>query len=365
MEVIMKKFSGVLILLIVGTLLSCSDPASSPAKTVSSPPPAKSWVVSTLAGSTRGFADGAGTEARFNYPYGMAVDASGNLYVADYYSHRIRRITPAGEVSTFAGSGTAGSADGLGTSAQFKFPTGVAVDSSGNLYVADRDNHLIRKITAAGEVSTFAGSSAGFADGAGTAAKFNKPTGVAVDSSGNVYIGDQSNHRIRGITSGGLVSTLAGSTQGYMDGAGTSAQFRFPYGVAVDASVNVYVADYSNHLIRKITPAGEVSTFAGSGTAGSADGLGTSAQFSSPSGVAVDASDNVYVADLNNHLIRKITAAGEVSTFAGTGTAGFADGAAGTAQFKAPIAVTVDAAGNVYVADYSNHLIRKIEYKVP
>jgi sugar lactone lactonase YvrE len=267
-------------------------------------------TVSTLAGSgTLGFANGSGTAATFNYPIGVAVDSGGNVYVADKNNHRIRKITPAGVVSTFAGSGTEGFLNGTGTAAQFNHPIGVAVDSEGNVYVADTYNHRIRKITPQGVVSTFAGNGTeGFADGTGTAAQFYNPAGVAVDGAGNVYVADTYNHRIRKITPQGEVSTLAGSgTEGFADGTGTAAQFRGPIGVAVDGEGNVYVADESNHRIRKITPAGEVSTFAGSGTEGFLNGTGTTAQFNHPSGVALDSDGNVYVADESNHRIRKIT----------------------------------------------------------
>jgi len=184
------------------------------------------------------------------------VDSSGNVYVADLYNHRIRKITPAGVVSTFAGTGSAGHADGTGTEAQFNLPYGVAVDSSGNVYVGDLDNHRIRKITPAGVVSTLAGSTEGFADGTGTETRFSYPGRVAVDSSDNVFVADSGNHRIRRITPAGVVSTFAGTgIRGHADGTATTAQFNYPTGVAVDSSGNVYVADFSNHRIRKITPA--------------------------------------------------------------------------------------------------------------
>jgi len=320
-------------------------------------------TVSTFAGSgTAGFADGTGTAALFNTPSGVALDASGNVYVADRENNRIRKITPAGVVTTLAGSGTFGFADGAGATAQFRTPNGVAVDASGNVYVADVNNHRIRKITPAGVVSTFAGSGErGSANGTGTAAQFDYPRDVATDASGNVYVADIYCGLIRKITPAGVVSTLAGSgTSGFADGAGTAAQFNNPLGVAIDASGNVYVGDYSNHRIRKITPAGVVTTFAGSGTAGFANGTGTTAQFNNPVGITLDASGNVYVADGGNHRIRKITPAGVVTTFAGSGTAGFADGAGTTAQFSNPSGVALDASGNVYVADRTNHRIRKI-----
>ncbi|HIF27927.1 MAG TPA: hypothetical protein EYQ40_05270, partial [Candidatus Marinimicrobia bacterium] len=249
----------------------------------------------------------------------------------------ITALTSTPEVTTLAGSGSQGSANGTGTAAAFYLPTDVALDGSGNVYVGDQYNHLIRKITSGGVVSTLAGSgSQGSTNGTGTAASFYKPSGVAVDGSGNVYVADKDNHLIRKITSGGVVTTLAGSgSVGSANGTGTAASFNYPSGVAVDGSGNVYVGDWGNHLIRKITSAGVVSTFAGSGSAGSANGTGTAATFNHPYGVAVDGSGNVYVADyLGNHLIRKITSAGVVTTLAGSGSSGSANGTGTAASFN-------------------------------
>jgi len=314
------------------------------------------------------------------------VDSSGNVYVADNGNHRIRKIAEKDDgiwtVSTLAGSGAEGYQDGAAASAQFNLPIGVAVDSSGNVYVADRGSNRIRKITKENDgtwtVGTTAGSgTVGYQDGAAASAQFNFPTGVALDSSGNVYVADESNHRIRKFTEDDgtwEVSTLAGSgTVGYQDGAAASARFFFPAGVAVDSSGNVYVADNANHRIRKITEedggAWTVSTLAGSGTAGHQDGAAATAQFNLPSGVALDSSGNVYVADNGNSHIRKITeedgGAWTVSTLAGSGTAGHQNGAAATAQFHTPSGVALDSSGNVYVADNGNSRIRKMEYRVP
>ena len=324
---------------------------------------AQAATVATLAGTgTAGSTNGPAASASFNLPFGVAVDGSGNLYVADYGNNRIRRITAAGVVSTLAGSGVTGSTDGPGASASFNGPTSVAVDASGTVYVADYFNHKVRRITAAGVVSTLAGTgSAGTADGTGASAAFNQPNGVAVDAGGAVYVADRGNHKIRRITAAGVVSTLAGTgSAGSTDGPAASASFNLPNAVAIDASGTVYVCDKGNQKIRRITAAGVVSTLAGTGTVGNTDGTGTSAAFNNPGGVAVDVSGTVYVADFGNHKIRQITAAGVVSTLAGTGNAGSTDGPAASASFNRPNGVAVDGSGMVYVADQSNHKIRKI-----
>lgn len=315
-------------------------------------------IVSTLAGSTDGYTDGTGTAAKFSYPSGVAVDGNGTVYVADINNHRIRKITMEGLVTTLAGS-TVGYSDGTGAAAKFCLPNDIAVDGNGNVYVADTYNHRIRKITPEGVVSTLAGSTAGYADGTGIVAKFFNPFGIGVDGNGNVFVADTYNHRIRKITSEGVVSTLAGSTDGYADGTGALAKFSNPFGIAVDGSGNFYVADTYNNRIRKITPQGEVSTLAGS-TSGYVNGTGTAAKFYSPTGVAVDGNGNVYVADTYNHRIRKITPQGEVSSLAGSGQ-GYTNGTGIAAKFYFPYDVAVNAISNVYVADYNNHRVRKIE----
>ncbi|MCE2994181.1 MAG: IPT/TIG domain-containing protein [Cyclobacteriaceae bacterium] len=317
-------------------------------------------TVSTFAGSGEGSADGSGTSAQFKKPHDLVFDANGNLFVTDGDNHKIRRITTTGDVSTFAGS-SYGFTDGSGNTAQFQFIKGIAIDVNRNLYVADENSQRIRKITSGGEVSTLAGNgSEGSGDNTvGISAQFRYPSGVAVDASGNIYVADKDNHRIRKIVPSGEVSTFAGSSEGAADGNGTSAQFKKPYDAVFDASGNMYVTDSDNHKIRKITPAGEVSTFAGS-SYGFSDGPGATAQFQFIKGIAIDANGNLYVADENSHRIRKITPAGVVSTLAGTGSEGFADGAGSTAQFNYPTGVAVDANGNVYVADKDNHKIRKI-----
>ncbi len=332
-------------------------PSPIPASTMS-PLLTLSGVVTTLAGSTQGYADDTGAAAQFSGSTGVAVDAAGNVYVADNYNHRIRKVSPTGVVTTLAGS-TQGYADGTGAAAQCNNPSGVAVDVAGNVYVADWGNNRIRKVSPAGVVTTLAGSTQGYADGTGAAAKFDGPVGVAVDAAGNVYAADSSNRRICKVSPAGVVTTLAGSTKGYADGTGAAAKFDDPAGVAVDASGNVYVADWGNNRIRKVSPVGVVTTLAGS-TRGYSDGTGASAKFSNPTGVAVDEAGNVYVADWGNNRIRKVSPAGVVTTLAGS-TKGYADGTGAAAQFSLPKAVAIDGAGTIYVGDHGNHRIRKIQ----
>jgi sugar lactone lactonase YvrE len=309
-------------------------------------------IVTTLAGSgNASYADGQGAAASFSGPLGIAVDGSGNLYVAEYQGHRIRKITANGTVTTLAGSGNATFADGQGTSASFNTPAEVAVDQIGNLYIADFQNNRIRKVTPSGNVTTLANVDA--------------PTSVALDGSGNVYFNESSlqgsNNKVHKITPNGTITTLAGAGMGYADGQGTAARFNsYLRGLAVDTSGNIYVADTNNNRIRKIAPDGIVTTLAGSGNSGYADGQGAAASFYRPSGLAVDASGNVYVADQLNHRIRKITPDGTVTTIAGSGNEGSADGQGSTASFYRPAGVALDASGNLYVTDSGNRLVRKI-----
>lgn len=346
-----SNFSGPIVANVTNESFSCATKSSA--------------AVSTLAGSTTGGnSNGTGSLAAFNQPDGIAIDPlNGDIIVADSGNNEIREITTAGVVTTLAGSATAGHADGAATTATFNQPEGVAVDSNGNVFVADKGNNEIREISA-GTVSTFAGSlTAGSADGTGAAASFNKPEGLAFDSKGNLYVADSANNEIRMITPAGVVSTLAGSTvPGNADGTGAAAQFDFPTGVAVDSAGNVYVADSNNEEIRKITPAGVVSTLAGSSNYGSANGTGSAAQFWVPLGVAVDAEGNVYVADSLNNDIRLVTPTGVVSTLTGQGPSGngSTDGALSVATFNGPGGVVVDASGNLYVSDSSNNEIRKV-----
>jgi len=321
-------------------------------------------VVSSMAGSVYGFADGMNTAASFRYPWGVTADTNGDVYVADSANHRIRKVTPAGLVSTVAGNGTAALVNGTGTNAQFNEPEGLVLDGQGNLYVADASNQAIRKIVlSTGLVSTFAGGTVGSADGMGTAAQFNRPSSITMDSSGNFFVTDTNNQRIRKITPAGEVTIFAGSTTsatGTTDGTGTAARFGTPRNIAIGPDGSLFVADMGNNRIRKITPAGVVSTYAGT-TSGYVDGAGTTvAKFNWPAGVTVDPNGNVFVADVENNRIRKITPDRVVSTFAGTGTGAFADGTGITAAVKRPRGIYAAADGKIYIADTDNNRIRRM-----
>jgi sugar lactone lactonase YvrE len=326
-----------------------------------------SGVVTTLAGTPgTGFSDGTGAAAHFNNPAAMVVDGSGNLYIADELNDTIRKVAPGGVVTTLAGTpGLTASNDGTGSGASFYDPYGIGIDGSGNLYVADASNDTIRKVTPGGVVTTIAGQPlvAGSTNGTGSAALFNDPVGVAVDSAGNIYVAEQGNFDIRKITPGGVVTTFAGTpgSVGFADGTGAAAQFNLPTGLAVDSSNNVYVADYANDIIRKITPGGVVTTIAGKGgNSGSTDGTGTAARFNVPLGITIDANGNLFVCEEKGNTIREITPAGVVTTLAGTPSlAGSTDGTGASALFNGPSGIAVDGSGNLYVDDTDNDLVRE------
>ncbi len=323
-----------------------------------------------------GSRDGTGTTALFNNPMATAVDSNGNVYVADTSNNTIRKITSAGVSSTIAGSpGVAGSADGTGSAALFNHPTGIAVTGDGSsIYVADSFNYTIRVVSTGGVVTTLAGTPgvSGAVDGSGAGAAFGNPVAVATDGGGNVYVADSSNNTIRKVTSGGVVTTLAGTPglAGTTDGTGSGALFNNPCGIAANGTL-IYVADTSNNTIRQVTPAGVVTTLAGTPSLiGSSNGTGSAAQFYFPNGLALDSSGNVYIADTFNQDIRVMTPSGTVTTLAGTATttlpgkAGDVNGTGTAASFNSPTGVAVDGSGNVYIADSTNNTIRKASFGV-
>lgn len=373
-------------ILVVSALAACGGGSSggsaptTPPTTPVTPPVVSTPGVTLLAGRLGGFGnvDGAGAAARFYYIQDVAVDSAGNAYMLD--RGVIRKVTPAGVVTTLAGVANAvGYADGTGAAARFSNLTGIAIDSANNLYVADIDNQLIRKVTTAGVVTTFAGKAgvgAGWADGDAATARFGSPSDLAVDPAGNIYVAESNNRVIRKITPAGIVSTLAGKVGGNCttngrnttcfsaDGMGSAATFAYIFGITADAAGNVYVGD--NNTIRKITAGGAVSTLAGTFAAsGTVDGVGAAARFFRPVGLAADAAGNIYLTDSN--IVRKVTPAGTVSTLAGAiaanddpATAGYVDGAAAAARFSSPQGIALDSAGNLYVADLQNAALRKI-----
>ena len=353
----MKKILHVILISLFSlTIISCAKKSNT-----SSSSSSESSAVTTLAGTgSSGSANGTGTLASFKGPMGITTDGT-NLYVSDTYNHLIRKIViSTGVVTTLAGTGSSGSADNsTGTLASFKDPMGITTDGT-NLYVADFSDHVIRKIViSTGAVTTVAGKlwggagDPGSANGTGTSASFYNPRGITTDGT-NLYVADKGNHLIRKIViSTGVVTTLAGTgSSGSANGTGTSASFKGPCGITTDGT-NLYVSDTYNHLIRKIViSTGVVTTLAG-GSRGSAD-------ITYPHGITTDGT-NLYVADTTNYLIRKIViSTGAVTTIAGTGSAGSANGTGTSASFYYPRAITTDGT-NLYVAEYTNNRIRKIE----
>ncbi len=358
-------------------------------------PAAADWTINTIAGSGPGEESGGGlggdggpaVAARLRYPHDVTVDGAGNLYIVDTWNHRIRKADPTGIVTTAAGSGTTGE-DGCGfggdggpaTQAQLCFPSGAAADGAGNLYIADTLNHRIRKVDPAGIVTTIAGSGlsgigkGGFGGDGGPAvrARLSHPQGVAVDGADNLYIADAGNHRIRKVNPAGIVTTIAGSGATGYDGDGgpaVRAWLSYPQGVAADGAGNLYIADAGNHRIRKVDPAGIVTTIAGGGTPGGGrgrfrrdGGLAVRAQLNHPAGMAADGAGNLYFADIGAHRIRKVDASGIMTTIAGSGAIGFSGdgGPAAAAILFSPRGLAMDEAGNLYFADIGNHRIRRL-----
>lgn len=340
------------------------------------PADAVEYRVATLAGPLggSGYTDGIGSAAQLSSLSHLARDAAGLIYISDAGNQTIRRFDPVtGKLTLFAGApGYIGSIDSPNpTSARFYFPRGLAIDGTGNLYVADSQNCTIRRvIVSTGQVTTIAGSAGqpGSADGAGTAARFYYPEGLTLDGTGNLYVADHWNHAIRKVVlSTGQVSTVAGALgqRGSVDGTGTAARFDSPHAVAADQAGNVYVADRNNHAVRKITLAtGQVTTLAGAlGQTGTADGTGTAARLDGPQGLALDGSGNLFVSDTGNHSLRRIDlSSATVSTVAGLPeTLGSSDGVGGAARFNLPFGLVWDGAGRVYVADWFNFTLRSLE----
>lgn len=355
--------------------------ASAPAQSIYSTP----YMFTTIAGTAgnSGSNDGTNGSAQFEAPQGMAVDTNGNLYVTDYNGNTIRKVAPSGTnwvvttIAGTAGNGNSGSNDGTNGNAQFSGPDGITIDGSGNLYVADYGNDTIREVTPVGTnwvVSTIAGTalSGGSADGTNGSARFDSPSGITVDTNGNLYVADYQNSTIREIMPVGtnwVVATIAGVAQDYdsADGTGTNALFFGPYSITVDRSGNLYVADTYNDTIRRLAPVATnwvVTTIAGQvQNPGFSDGTNLDAQFNNPSGITSDNTGNLFVADTVNNTIRGVAPVGTnwvVSTLAGVeGVAGSTDGTGTNALFSLPYAVAVDGTGNLYVGDTQNSTIRK------
>lgn len=311
----------------------------------------KKEVTEFVGATTSGYQNGSGATARFSTSIaGIAIDDSGTLYVADYLGNRIRKITAEGEVSLFAGSGVGASVDGTGAAAQFHGPCGIAIDGKGFVYVADSNSGRIRKITPTGVVTTLAGGgSAGYVNATGAAARFSSPCGIAAESSGVLYVADSNNHSIRRVSTSGEVTTFAGSTSGVSgtsNGTGTAARFSNPLGIARDVTGALYVTDSSTNNVRKISTSAVVETLAVPALSG-------------PRGIAVNAVGDLYVADYGNNRVRRITSAGAVDVLAGSGSAGWALGNGTAAQLSSPIGIAVNRHGTVYVT--SSSLIRKID----
>tara|TARA_R110000737_G_scaffold44739_3_gene65005 strand:+ start:139 stop:1758 length:1620 start_codon:yes stop_codon:yes gene_type:complete len=326
--------------------------------------------VSIITGSIdSGFVNGSASIAQFSRPNDITVGVDGNLYVSDTGNNSVRKVTYefidnllAGiSVTTLAGNGNYGFANGSGQDAQFDAPVGITSDSNGNIYVADLFNNSIRAITPSGEVTTLLDlNSSELIPVLGQNFSFN-PDGLAIDDEDNLYITERSSHSILKVAFSGEISRIAGDgTSGYVDGNGTSAKFSYPKDIAVDSNGNLYVTDNGNNVIRKISTSGDVSTFAGSTVSGFSNGTGAIASFNYPQGITIDSQDNLYVVDVGNHSIRKIDMLGSVTTLAGNGISGFTSGIGSQAMFNQPRGISIDTNGNLYVTDSGNNSIRLI-----
>ena len=336
---------------------------------------AKSQIITTIAGNgTAGYIGNGGTAigAEMNLVSGVALDSTGNIYISEYGNHVIRKVSASGIISTFAGTGVAGDsgAGGPATSAQIWRPSGIIVDHLGNVIFSDCDNHKVKKISTSGIITTIAGNGTPGDSGDGgpaISAQLHYPEGIVFDSIGNMYFGDFDNNKIRKVDTSGIISTFAGTgASGYTGDGGpaSAATLNNPYGVAISSSGEFYIGDYHNNVIRKINTSGVITTVAGTGVAGySGDGgPATAAQFNLPKGIFFDHTGNLLIAEFNGDRIRKIDPLGIVSTIAGKGIAGYSGdgGLADSAELRTPETITVDVHNNIFIADYGNNVIRKI-----
>jgi sugar lactone lactonase YvrE len=320
------------------------------------------WVglVTIVAGGTQGDADGTGTAAKFYHPAGIGFDHNNNLYVADYSNYKVRKITPASVVSTIPGR-IPSWANPTGPNTDYGLPTGVYANQNEEVFIVEFNSNAITKFTTPSTVTLFAGGTYGFQNGVGTAASFNRPSNLAVDISGNIYITDSDNLCIRKITPAGVVTTFAGGQWGYQDGVGTAARFNRPMGIGIDKDGNLYVTDHYNNRIRKITPSGNVTTIAGTGMHGSSDGAAlTEAQFTYPYGICVAPSGVIYITESDgDNTIRLLRPNGKVETIAG-----FTEASSGIPFFFNGIyGLTIDKNGVLYASDYYNNRICKLTYQ--
>jgi sugar lactone lactonase YvrE len=321
--------------------------------------------VTTYAGQgTPGYRDGSSSQMALYNPQGLAMTKDGSLLIADMANHRIRKIERGGLASTIAGTGVNGYHNAQSHLAQFDSPRGITTNAKGDIFIADTNNHCIRKIDANGQVTTFAGTGIpGRNEGHRLRARFRAPEAIIFDKAGTLFVADTGNHLIRKIDANGQVTTFVGSLPGFQNGVGRNARFHEPAALAWHPNGQLLVADRENHLIRAIAPTGDSTTYAGSGQAGSRNGPRDFASFNHPSGLVVTKSGVVYVTDEHNHQIRQIDP-NKVTTLAGTGDAGNRNGPPTWAKFTWPRSLVLDANGNLLVADWGNDSIRKISIKL-
>lgn len=366
------QFSLGLCLLLIG-FSACQNQGVSGPNQMALGPLVPIWQASTLAGNgAYGFVDAEGEAARFYNPSSIALLPAGELVVMDRYNHRLRKIQDNGRVSTLWGSGERGNRDGDSSQGRLNQAIALYALPEGELIIADAQNHSLRKLSADGILSTLAGTGnetsrddenrALIQDGPALKANFNWPADLAADAAGNLYIADRYNHAIRKLSPDGVVSTLAGNGEaGYAEGQGKKALFNEPMGIVLGPDQALYVSDSQNHVIRRVSLNGTVTTFAGSGEAGSRDDLAERAEFRTPAGLDFDKAGNLYVADRLNHRIRLIAKDKRVSTLGGNGKPALRNGRGEDSAFSYPFDVVMGPAGQLYVADYSNHAVRVLK----